>query len=84
MEEMMDAKKKAEIRHLAQQKLAQAADLLREAGDLANQGRFDLEFMNAVYLPAGATQEESDAEDWPLEIAGEEVVPGEWWMPSTC
>lgn len=81
---MLTAEEKARVRKIAQDKLVEAHRLLKEAGELADQGRFDLEFMGIVYVPVNPTEEEKSEEDWPVEIGYDEVVPGEWWMPSTC
>lgn len=80
----MSKKTKEQIRKLAQKKLAEAHALLEEAGRLADEGRFDLEFNGAIYVPADPTDEEKEDSEWPTERSYQEIVPGEWWMPSNC
>lgn len=75
---------KEEALKKAQEKLAEASTLLDEAAQMANEHRFDLSFLGAVYVPEGATEEESEENGWPIKVNYEIVEPGEWWMPSTC
>lgn len=80
----MDEMTKEEARKLALEKLAEAWKLLEEAGELADEKRFDLEFLGSVYVPKDPTDEEKEAGEWPTEIGYDEVVPGGWWLPSMC
>ena len=79
---MTDEQEKAA--ELAQQKLNEAHRLLDEAAKLADENRFDLSFLGAIYLPKDATYDEIQENDWPTEVNYDTPVPGEWWMPSTC
>lgn len=83
-----------ELKKRAQAILSEARKLTKEAAKLAEEGKFELDFMGATYIPCsaagGALGEDDMTSEQREQLEENGIYPneyqsfGDWWMPSSC
>ena len=85
---------KSDLQKQAQAYLKEAREVLKKAAACAEEGKFDLRFLGATYVPksgaGGCETEEELTEEQRQELEDNglylyEYQPlGSWWVPSNC